>query len=74
MTLKFFLVGIFCITQPVEDCVRVAATSYYETETSCLLAANKFSEFMKSQDPTYTTTMHCVSAYPIPEDKVSTYF
>ena len=29
---------------------------------------------MKSKDPTHMTTMNCVAAYPIPEDKVSTYF
>ena len=74
MTLKFFLVGVFCITQPIEDCVRVAATSYYDTEESCILAANNFDKFMKSKDQTHMTTMNCVAAYPIPEDKVSTYF
>ncbi len=72
--LKFFLVGIFCITQPVDDCVRVAGSSYYDSYESCLLAANNFDTLMRAKDPTHITTMTCVSAYLIPEDKVSTYF
>ena len=74
MPRQFFLVRLCCITQPIEYFVLFAVTSYYDTEESCILAANNFDKFMKSKDSTHMTTMNCVAAYPIPEDKVSTYF
>ena len=71
MLLKYFLVGVFCVTQPTADCVRVAGSVPYDTLQSCALASNNFETLMKQKNPTYTTAMTCVSAYPIPEDQVS---
>lgn len=74
MIIKYFLVGVFCITQPAIDCVRVSGSVPYDTLQSCALAKNNFEITMQQRDPTYTTTMTCVSAYPIPEDQTSIYF
>ena len=71
MLLKYFLVGVFCVTQPTADCVRVAGSVPYDTLQSCTLASNNFETLMKQKDPTFSTTMTCVSAYPIPEDQAS---
>ena len=40
MIIKYFLVGVFCITQPSPDCVRVAGSVPYDTLQSCALAKN----------------------------------
>ena len=71
MLLKYFLVGVFCVTQPTADCVRVAGSVPYDTLQSCALASDNFETLMKQKNPTYTTAMTCVSAYPIPNDQVS---
>jgi hypothetical protein len=71
MLLKYFLVGVFCVTQPTADCVRVAGSVPYDTLQSCTLALDNFEVLMKQKDPTFSTTMTCVSAYPIPEDQAS---
>ena len=71
MLLKYFLVGVFCVTQPTADCVRVAGSVPFDTIESCSLAKSNFETLMKSRNPTHETSMYCVGAYPIPEDKVS---
>jgi hypothetical protein len=64
--LKFFLVGVFCLTQPKISCERVASTMYYHTEEQCLIAAYNFDQVMKAKYPDSKTTLHCVDAFPIP--------
>jgi hypothetical protein len=71
MLLKYFLVGVFCVTQPTADCVRVAGSVPYDTLQSCTLASNNFETLMQQKDPTFQMSMTCVSAYPIPEDQAS---
>ena len=64
--IKFFLVGIFCLTGPSSDCQRVASTMYYHTQEQCLVAAYNFDQVMKARYPNSNTSMHCVDAFPIP--------
>jgi len=63
--IKFFLVGVFCVTQPVEDCTRVAGSSFFDNKESCILAEQNFTNKMLKQDPSNTIILECVSAYPI---------
>ena len=64
--IKFFLVGIFCLTGTSIDCQRVASTMYYHTQEQCLIAAYNFDQVMKARYPNSNTSMHCVDAFPIP--------
>ena len=64
--IKFFLVGIFCMTQPNLDCQRVASTMYYHTLEQCEVAAFNFDQVMKAKYPESKTQLHCVDAFPIP--------
>lgn len=63
--LKFFLVGIFCVTQPMNDCVRVAGTNHFQTHESCILAKQNFVSLMLQENKTNLVMVECVSAYPI---------
>ena len=63
--LKFFLVGIFCVTQPYQDCTRVAGSDFFDTRESCVLAKKSFTDIMLEQNPSNTVVVECVSAYPI---------
>ena len=63
--LKFFLVGIFCVTQPYDDCTRIAGSNFFDTKESCLLAKQSFTNVMLQQNSTNKIVLECVSAYPI---------
>ena len=56
---------MFCITQPYDDCIRVAGERYFDTKESCELAAQKFGDIMIGQNPTNTVAIQCVDAYPV---------
>ena len=59
------MVGVFCVAQPYDDCIRVAGERYFDTKESCELAAQSFSNIMMAQNPTNTVALQCVDAYPI---------
>ena len=65
MIIKYFLVGVFCVAQPYDDCIRVAGERYFDTKESCELAAESFGNIMMAQNPTNTVAVQCVYAYPI---------
>jgi hypothetical protein len=65
LIIKYFLVGIFCVAQPYDDCIRVAGERYFDTKESCELAAQSFGDMMMAQNPTNTIAIQCVDAYPI---------
>ena len=65
MIIKYFLVGVFCVAQPYDDCIRVAGERYFDTKVSCELAAQSFSNVMMAQNTTNTVALQCVDAYPI---------
>ena len=65
MIIKYFLVGVFCVAQPYDDCIRVAGERYIDTKESCELAAESFGNIMMAQNPTNTVAVQCVDAYPI---------
>ena len=65
MIIKYFLVGVFSVAHPYDDCIRVAGERYFDTKESCELAAQSFGNIMMAQNPTNTVAVQCVDAYPI---------
>ena len=59
------MVGVFCVAQPYDDCIRVAGERYFDTKESWELAAESFGNIMMAQNPTNTVAVQCVDAYPI---------
>tara|TARA_R100001460_G_scaffold108153_2_gene158447 strand:- start:479 stop:694 length:216 start_codon:yes stop_codon:yes gene_type:complete len=64
--IKFFLVGVFCVTQPVQDCTRIAGSSFFDSKEACSIAQKSFIDEMMTEVPSSKIILECVSAYPIP--------
>ena len=71
--LKFFLVGIFCLTQPKISCERVAKHYVLSYRRTVFNSTYNFDQVMKAKYPDSKTTLHCVDAFPIPANPVLRY-